>query len=76
MKAIYAILGIIGAIALVGAKIIDALSVPLFIVFLILKLCGVIAWSWVAVCAPLIALAAAVIITIVCVISNAFIDPQ
>lgn len=76
MKAIYAILGTIGAIVLVGAKIIDALSVPLFIVFLILKLCGVIAWSWVAVCAPLITLAVAITITAVCAIVNAFSDPQ
>ena len=32
----------------------NALSITLFIVFLILKLCGVIAWSWWFVCLPLI----------------------
>lgn len=32
----------------------DSLSIPLFLIFLILKLCNVIAWSWVLVCLPLI----------------------
>lgn len=30
------------------------LAMPTFLVFLILKLCGVIAWSWFWVCFPLI----------------------
>lgn len=34
------------------------LSVPLFIVFLILRLCGVVAWAWWLVCLPLMLFAA------------------
>lgn len=34
------------------------LSVPLFIVFLILRLCGVVSWSWWLVCLPLMLFAA------------------
>lgn len=35
-------------------KILEALSIPLFITFLILKLTSVIAWSWWLVCLPVI----------------------
>lgn len=42
---------------------IDALAIPLFIVFLILRLCNVIAWSWVMVCLPLIIWAIAIFLT-------------
>lgn len=31
----------------------EALAIPLFLVFLILKLTNVLAWSWVCVCIPL-----------------------
>ena len=35
-------------------KTIDILAIPLFIIFLILQLCGVIAWAWVLVFLPFI----------------------
>lgn len=43
--------------------IVDTLSIPLFLIFLILKLCGVITWSWLMVCLPLIIWASALLIT-------------
>lgn len=53
-----ALCGIIAVICF----IVDALAIPTFIVFLILKLIGVIAWSWFFVCLPLIVLAVATVI--------------
>lgn len=35
----------------------SGLCIILFLIFMILKLCGVIAWSWVVVCYPLLILA-------------------
>ena len=51
-------------IFILAMKTIDVLAVPLFIVFLVLKLCGVIAWSWVWVCFPLIVFAIASLLII------------
>lgn len=36
-------------------KISETLTIPLFLTFLILKLTGVVAWSWFVICVPLIA---------------------
>lgn len=56
-------------IFILAMKLIDILTVPVFIVFLVLKLCGVIAWSWVLVCFPLIVFAiASLLITISAII--------
>lgn len=52
-------------ISLTLLKIIDAVSIPLFLIFMILKLCGVIAWSWLLVCIPLIVFGGALILTII-----------
>lgn len=41
-------------ILIIFSVIVAELSVPTFLVFLVLKLCGVIAWSWFWVCFPLI----------------------
>lgn len=46
-------------------KIIDCLGVPLFLTFLILKLCKVITWSWLMVCLPLIIWAASLLLTFI-----------
>ena len=51
-------------IFILAMKLIDMLAVPVFIVFLVLKLCGVIAWSWVWVCFPLIVFAIASLLII------------
>lgn len=45
--------------------IIDALSIPLFLVFLILKLCNVITWSWLMVCLPLTIFAGVLLLTFI-----------
>lgn len=42
----------------------DAVSVPLFLIFMILKLCGVITWSWVLVFLPLICLPILILVTL------------
>lgn len=51
-----------------------------FIVFLILKLCNVVAWSWLVVCIPLIVLASAfglfLLILFICVIIAVFINKE
>lgn len=52
-------------IFILAMKLIDMLTVPVFLVFLVLKLCGVIAWSWVWVCFPLIVFAIASLLIIV-----------
>lgn len=44
------------AILIIICKIAESLSIPTFFVFLILKLCNVITWSWVCVCIPLFVL--------------------
>lgn len=49
----------------IALKIIDALAIPVFLVFLVLKLCGVIAWSWLWVCFPLIVFGIALVLIIV-----------
>lgn len=51
-------------IFVLAMKLIDVLAVPVFLVFLVLKLCGVIAWSWVWVCFPLIVFAIASLLII------------
>jgi hypothetical protein len=51
-------------IFILAMKLIDMLAVPVFLVFLVLKLCGVIAWSWVWVCFPLIVFAIAALLII------------
>lgn len=50
---------------IIFCKVIDALSIPLFLIFLILKLCGVIAWSWVLVCLPLIVFGVFILLTVI-----------
>lgn len=45
-------------------KILEALSIPLFITFLILKLTSVIAWSWWLVCLPAILIPALAILQV------------
>lgn len=45
----------------------SGLCVILFLIFMILKLCGVIAWTWAIVCIPLYVLAAMIVLTIVMV---------
>lgn len=48
-------------------KIIDVLGIPIFIVFLILQLCGVITWAWILIFLPLIIWAATLLLTFVCI---------
>lgn len=45
-------------------KTIDMLAIPLFIIFLILQLCGVITWAWVLVFLPLIVWGGSMLLTI------------
>ena len=59
-----ALLIILATVLYAVLKVVDALAIPVFIVFLVLKLCGVIAWSWLFVCLPLIVFAGAIILTI------------
>ena len=47
---------------------VSGLCVILFLIFMILKLCGVIAWAWAIVCIPLYVLAAMIVLTIVIVV--------
>jgi hypothetical protein len=42
-----------------------SLAGPCFLIFLVLKLCGTIDWSWWYVCAPIIAVASAVTILLI-----------
>ena len=49
-------------ISIIALKLVDVLAVPTFLVFLVLKLCGVIAWSWWLVCTPLIVLVGGMIL--------------
>ena len=51
-------------IFILAMKLIDTLALPVFLIFLVLKLCGVIAWSWVWVCFPLIVFAIASLLII------------
>lgn len=46
----------------------NGLCIVLFLIFMILKLCGVIAWTWAIVCIPLYCLGAGVIFTIVLIV--------
>ena len=58
------LLVILISIIVVALKIVDALSIPTFLVFLVLKLCGVITWGWFFVCLPLIIFAGAMFLTL------------
>ena len=58
------LLVILISIIVVALKIVDALSIPTFLVFLVLKLCGVITWGWFFVCLPLIVFAGAMVLTL------------
>lgn len=58
------LLVILITIMVVALKIVDALSIPTFLVFLVLKLCGVISWGWFYICLPLIIFAGAMILTL------------
>ena len=60
---IYIIISILSVIAVIMG-IAWKLSIPTFLVFLILKLCNVINWSWLCVCIPLIVLASSLFLTI------------
>lgn len=51
--------------------VIESLTIPLFLVFLILQLTKVITWSWVCVCLPLIVLPIAIILQFVLIASIA-----
>ena len=44
------------------------LCIVLFLIFMILKLCGVIAWTWAIVCIPLYCLGAVVVFSIVLIV--------
>ena len=56
------------AVATTGGGVsIGSLSGLLFIIFLVLKLCGVIDWPWLYVCLPLIVSAACAVFAIVVV---------
>ena len=46
-------------------KIASSLAVPCFIVFLILKLCNVIAWSWWLVVTPLFVLVGSILCVVI-----------
>lgn len=59
------IIALFFAIFLIALRIIEALSIPLFVIFLILKLCGIITWAWIFVFLPLIIFAGAFIILFV-----------
>lgn len=59
------ILATLISIFLILLKIVDSVSIPLFFIFMILKLCGVIAWSWLLVCVPLIVFGGAIILTVI-----------
>lgn len=58
------IIALFASIFLYLCYIADALSVPLFLIFMTLKLCGVITWSWVLVFLPLICLPILTLITL------------
>ena len=60
-----ALLIILATVLYAVLKVIDALAIPVFLVFLVLKLCGVIAWGWFFVCLPLIVFGGAIILTII-----------
>lgn len=47
---------------------VSGLCVILFLIFMILKLCGVIAWAWAIICIPLYVLAAMIVLKIVIVV--------
>lgn len=57
-------------------KTIDCLGVPLFLIFLILQLCGVITWSWVMVCLPLIIWVGSLLFTFICIAILAWISVE
>lgn len=59
----YIIISILSVIAVI-MRIAGELSIPTFLVFLILKLCNVINWSWLCVGIPLIVLAVSLFLTI------------
>ena len=61
-------------ILVVILTIIDYMTPVLFIVFLILKLCSVITWSWFLVCLPIIIFGIALILTIIFSVIAAFLD--
>lgn len=46
----------------------NGLCCILFLIFMILKLCGVIAWSWVIVCIPLYCLAGSIVLSILFIV--------
>lgn len=60
-----AFITIIVSLLLVLMYAVDALAIPLFLIFMILELCGVIAWGWLIVCIPLIVWGVAILFTIV-----------
>ena len=59
------------AILLTIFKIAESLSILTVLVFLVLKLCKVITWSWVCVCIPLFVLVGLSILSIVCSVISA-----
>ena len=48
----------------IGLMILEYVAPALFLIFLVLRLCGVILWSWWLVCLPLILLPIMIIINI------------
>lgn len=67
------VLLILLAVSIVVLRLVMGFAPALFIIFLILKLCGVIAWSWLAVCIPLIVMGASIVLLLIVSIVNAIV---
>lgn len=61
---IYPILVSIIITLMILLSICNCLAIPVFIVFLLVKLLGVIAWEWIYVCMPLIIMAGTIFLEI------------
>lgn len=56
MIAFLSVLTVIVGILFVIVEITASIGTPMFLIFLTLKLCKVITWSWWAVCSPIMAI--------------------
>lgn len=74
MMALMVLISGLLAVLLVIAKVVDALGIPLFLVFLILRFCNVIAWGWIFICLPLIIWVGAILLTVLFTAILAWID--
>lgn len=61
---IYPILVSIITTLMILLSICNCLAIPVFIIFLVVKLLGVIAWGWIYVCMPLIIMAGTIFLEI------------